>query len=154
MSVEREPAPQFNFPWLHDEHGDYMIFRSESGDFNLRPETTRMYLFPDQPQADHIFIFTHEQDDMVMGARIWRETLDDALGDGAFGALCDQLFERGFDCADDEEPSELDIKAWEQSFGREYERPDPFEKIVALAIANLDAEWAYYSQEPGWQPES
>lgn len=145
--MEKQPNPQYEFPWQEDAYGPYVTFRSGQGDFTARPETTLMYLFPDQPEADHIFIFTHEEDDMIMGARIWRRMFDEALGKEAFGQLCDQMFERGFDVAEDEEPSDLDIAAWEQTFGETYIKPNPIDKIVELALRNFDQAWEYYSQE-------
>lgn len=149
---EREPSfeqePTYSFPWHEDAYGPYLTFRTDEGDFTARPETTLMYLFPDQPEADHIFIFTHEDEQgQIFGARIWRRMFDEALGEAAFGQLCDQMFERGFDVADDEEPSPLDIQDYENTFGEPYIKPNPIDKIVELALRNFDDAWRYYSEE-------
>lgn len=84
------------------------------------------------------------EDDQMYGYRLWRITFDNALGEGMFGKLCDELFEKGFDCADDEEPSPLDIKAWEQTFNTEYVKPNPIDKLVELAMKNFEAKAEYY----------
>lgn len=142
-----EKQPKYEFPWHEDEYGPYVTFRLDEGDFTARPGTTRMYLFPDQPEADYIFIYTHHENDMARGAKIWRRMFDEALGEAAFGQLCDQMFERGFECAEDEEPSDLDIAAWEQTFGETYIKPNPIDKIVELALRNFEDAWRYYSEE-------
>lgn len=145
-----EQQPRFEFPWNRDEQGEYLKIRiSDDKTIELREDTTLMYLFPDQPEADHLFVYTHMEDDQYYGFRIWRQLFDDILGEGAFSSLCDELFDKGFDCADDEEPSPLDIQAWEQTFNREYIKPNPIDKIVELAMANFDDAWKYYSSE--WQ---
>lgn len=147
MSVEREP--QHQFPWQRDQQGEYLNIRSEHGLYEIRQENTLMYLFPDQPDADHIFIYSHEDEGAVYGARIWRIAFDDILGAGAFGSLYDQMFDRGFEMAPDEEPSPLDIQSWENHFQREYVKPNPIDKIVELALRNFDDAWRYYSEEWG-----
>lgn len=144
-SFEQEPT--YTFPWRQDAEGYYLVFKTDEGTFTARDTNTLMYLFPDQPEADHIFIIMSEEDDMIRGARIWRRMFDEALGEAAFGQLCDQMFERGFDVAEDEEPSDLDIAAWEQTFGETYNKPNPIDKIVELAMRNFDAAWRFYSEE-------
>lgn len=146
MSPEQEPR-QYNFPWQYDtEH--FLGIKTEFGDLQMRPSTTELYLYPDDPEIDHIYIVKELKDDGTsLGYRIFREHCD-RIGPGAFGALVDQLIEHGFDIADDdEEPQDSDINAWEQAFNRKYERPNPIDKIVKLAMKNWDAGMQYYLEE-------
>lgn len=44
---EFEPKPSFEFPWNHDEQGEYLRIRISDSDYiDLREDTTLMYLFP------------------------------------------------------------------------------------------------------------
>ena len=142
---QNESEPTYNFPWHFDtEH--YLTIASEYGNLEMRQSNTELYLFPDCPQADHIFIFKEYIDEQLMGYRIFREHVD-RIGEGAFGALIDQLVEHGFDIADDEEPSESDIQAYESLFNRKLESKDPIEKVVALAMKSLDAEYEWFMKD-------
>lgn len=149
MSIEREPSPTYNFPWQADAEGHYLIFRTEQGAFEARDTNTMMYLYPDMPEVDHVWIQVDEQ----QGFRLFREHVD-IIGEGAFGALCDQLFEHDFQLSPEEEPQESDLAAFREAFGREPQRHNPIDRIVKLAMKNFEAEWKYLSGEPEWQPES
>ena len=144
-----EREPQYNFPWQYDT--EYFLgVKTEYGDIEMRPSTTMLYLFPEHPEVDHIYVMMEVLDDETSrGMRLFRQHVD-RLGEGAFGVLVDQLVEHGFDIADDEEPSELDIEAWEQAFNKTY---DPIQKLVQLAMQNFEAEWDYYQDEPGWSSD-
>lgn len=143
--MEREPT--YQFPWKCDAEGEYLIFRvSDDTVFEIRDDNSLLYLFPGESEIDHVFIPTHEDEDCWYGYRLWRRDLDEVLGKGAFTALCDQMFDKGFEVAPDEEPSELDIKCWEERFGENY-RAKTNDTIVALAVSHLDEEWKYYDKE-------
>lgn len=148
-SPENEPTPrEYNFPWQYDnEH--YLRVTTEFGEIQMRASTTELYLYPEDPEIDHIYIIKELKDDGTsMGYRLFREHCD-RLGPGAFTSLVDQLLDHGFDMVDEEEPQESDIEAWEQAFKREYERPSSIDKIVKLAMKNWDAGMKYYLEEWG-----
>lgn len=142
-----EYNPHNRFPWQIDAEGEYLKIRSGEGIFELRDSTTLLYLFPDQPEADHIWIQLYEEEEQNMGIRIWRQFVDDALGEGSFSELCDEMCDRGFEIADDEVPSPLDIQAWEEAFDKPYEVRTSVDKLVELALKNFDSAWAYYEGE-------
>ena len=143
---KNEQEPTYNFPWKYDnEH--YLSINSDYGNIEMRQSNTELYLFPEYPEADHIFVFLEElEDGTSMGYRIFREHVD-KLGKGAFAAIIDQLVEHGFDIADDEIPSESDIEAYETLFGRKLELRDPIDDIVLKAMANFDSAWKWYEGE-------
>ena len=139
-----EKEPTFNYPWQEDAYGAYLAFQNGDMTFVVRDCNTAMYLFPEEPDADHVWIQLEEGEGEDRGIRLWRLQLDELLGKGSFSQLCSDLFERDFILAEDEEPSPLDMQAWEKTFKKDYERPDPIEKIVAFALKHFDAEAEYY----------
>lgn len=144
---QNESEPIYQFPWKFDtEH--YLVINAKGyGQIEMRQSTTDLYLFPTCPDADHIFIPIQElEDGSTMGYRIFREHIDE-IGEGAFGALIDQAVAHDFNIADDEEPSESDIQAYESLFNRKLEYKDPIEKIVALAMKSLDAEYEWFMKD-------
>lgn len=148
MSMEFNHESEFFFPWQIDEQGEYLGFIAEEGTFYLRHHNTRMFLFPEEKDMDHIFVVADDEQSCLW---IWRQTMEDRVGPGAFGALCDQLFEKGFNVAEAEEPSPLDIRIWEQSFDMKYLK-QPTKKsiidgIVEVAMKNIDCEWKYVQDE-------
>jgi hypothetical protein len=146
--MEQLPEPTYNFPWKYDnEH--YLTINSDYGQIEMRQSNTELYLFPDCPQADHIFVFKEFVDEQLMGYRIFREHVD-KIGEGAFGALIDQLVEHGFDIADDETPSESDIEAYESLFNKKLEYKDKTEELVLNALRNIDAEWEWFDKDPDY----
>lgn len=129
----------YNFPWQQDAEGYYLVFNTDQGAFEARDTNTMMYLYPDMPEADHVWI----QVDESYGFRLFREHID-RVGEGAFGSLCDQLFEHGFEMSDEEDPQECDIEAFYEHFNRRPESINTIDKIVKLALDNLDAKAEYY----------
>lgn len=61
-----------------------------------------------------------------------------------FDKMCDELEMHDFDYSDDTEPSEYDIKAWEDYTGLSYDRRPVIETIVSNAMDGLDSEIKYY----------
>lgn len=61
--------------------------------------------------------------------------------------VCKELHEHGFDHSEDTEPSEYDIKAWEDYTGLSYDCRPVIESIVQKAVDGLDSEIAYYLGE-------
>lgn len=141
-----EQEPSYHFPWRQDAEGYYLIFKTEEGEFEARNSNTMMYLYPDNPEASHVWI----QLDDDYGMRLFREHVD-RVGEGAFSTLCDQLFDHGFELSDEEEPQESDIQAFIASFGREPIQRNPVEQIVSLVLKNFDQAWEYY--EPDWRED-
>ena len=143
-----ESEPKHNFPWQEMDSGEpYLVFKNNGNEFIVHRENTMMYLFPEYPQADHIWISLGDYPDgREKGMRIWRSILDE-IGDGVFNSLCDQMYDRGFDMADDEEPSPLDVKAYEEKYGEPLHKNGTIDQIVHLAMKNFDAEWAYIASE-------
>lgn len=145
---EYEPQNRFTFPWQENEVGEsYLTFQNGDMTFEINRFNTCMYIYPDQPKADHVWVQLEDGDDVDRGIRLWRLQIDKLLGSGVFGILVDNLFERDFECSDDEEPSELDIEAWERTFNEKYTKPNPIDKLVELALKNFDSAWKYYEQE-------
>lgn len=143
---EREPK---GLPWYEDETGHYIRIRTESGAYDLRPEDTDIYLH-DEPygQIDHLFheLYSNE-DEVSMGFRVWRDTLDTILGEGAFDMLVEDMRARNYFIIRADKPTEQDMDFWEGDFGK-FEPPEKSIKAIAkAAMAGWDAEWAYYSQE-------
>lgn len=140
MNHEKEP---YSFPWQWDTEA-YLVIATDYGRIELRPSNTELYLFPEDPEIDHIYIMKQQNPDGTsMGYRLFREHCD-RLGEGAFSALVEQLIDNGFEIADDEDPSDMDIEAWETLFQREYEPPNSIEKLVKLAMDNFEQKSEYY----------
>lgn len=147
-SPEQEPNHEvnYNFPWQYDNEF-YLGVKTEYGNIEMRQSNTELYLFPEHPDIDHIYIMQEVLDDETSrGYRLFRGHCD-RIGPGAFSAMVDQMIEHGFDIAEDEEPSELDIQAWQEAFNKEY---NPIDKLVQLAMKNFESEWIYYQDEEGW----
>lgn len=146
---EHEPR---NLPWCEDEIGCYIRIRTENGAYDLRPEDTDIYLH-DEPygQVDHLFheLYSNE-DEVSMGFRVWRDTIDTVLGEGAFDMLVEDMRARNFFIIHADKPTEQDMDFWEGDFGK-FEPPvESIENIARIAMLNFDHEWAYFSQEPGF----
>lgn len=143
MSAEVPERTPYEFPWKQDAEGDYITFKHEDGVAQMRPTNAIMYLFPDQPEYDHVFIITEDDGDSWQGIRLFRPMID-KLAPNAFGDLCDQMFARDFELAPGEEPSEEDIEVYRENF------PEPvktIDELVRLAMRNIDAEIDYYLGE-------
>ena len=135
------------FSWQYDDE-PYVTIRNDEDKFDLRPSNTILYVFDElHSDADHIFRIVEDTGETYMGFRIWRSLVDKALGDDMFDNMCDELHEHGFDHADDTEPSEYDIKAWEDYTGLSYDCRPVIEIIVQKAVDGLDSEIAYYLGE-------
>lgn len=144
--MEKQPK-RYEFPWKQDDDVYYLKLKAGDSVILMHPYNTIMFLYPEYPEADHIWIHMGDNSDGTMqGIRLWRENID-ALGDGAFGQLCDEMFEREFDLAEDEEPSPLDRQAYEETFGRQVEKD--LGSIVLKAMTNFEQAWEYYSEEWG-----
>lgn len=141
MSAEI-PEP-YDFHWQQDAEGEFIKIKYNDSIVEARVTNTIMYLFPDQPRYDHIFIITEDCGEQWQGIHLFRKHID-ALADGAFGYLCDQMFAKGFECAPDEEPASEDIEVYEGYFGKDM---DTIDEIVKLAMRNIDAEIDYYQGE-------
>lgn len=139
-----ELQPSYNFPWQTDDEGAYLSFKQEGERYVARASNTILYLFPDQPHYDHIFIITDEVENEWLGVRLFRQHID-TIGKGAFSTLVDQMFENDFEVAPDEVPSEADKDSYREHFGQA--PSDIFDKIVELAMRNIDAEIDYYLGE-------
>lgn len=141
------------FDWNYD-HEPYLVIRGEGGTFDMRPSNTMLYLFDDEHRhADHIFRAISENEEVYQGFRIWRTLIDKVLGEDSFDDMTAEMREHDFPVAPDREPSELDVKAWQDYTGQEYE-PDYAAHdnlIVMRAVKNLDAHWRYV--EPDWRAE-
>lgn len=145
---EHEPR---SLPWYEDEIGHYIRIRTESGAYDLRPEDTDIYLH-DEPygQIDHLFheLYSNE-DEVSMGFRVWRDTIDNVLGEGAFDMLVEDMRARNFFIIHADKPTEQDMDFWEGDFGK-FEPPiESIERIGDLALKNYDAEFEYYLGEGG-----
>lgn len=140
------------FPWQQDAYGEYLTLRlTDERTVEMREENTVMFIYAGKlAMFNHVWVQTEdecEDEDNVMGIRIWQQTFDRALGRGAFDCLCNDLMARGWAMADEDEPSELDRQAYIATFPENI----TYDEEARKAAANLDAEWLYYSQEPGWQ---
>jgi hypothetical protein len=152
--MEREPQPEFNFPWQEDEDGPYLLFRTNMGVTEIRPWNTEIYLFSDYPEANHVWHEPTEceDDDVVRhGFRLDKEDTDKAIGEGAFEAMVWTLQQHDFFTIEREKPEGLDWDAFIEKYGREPEPINRIEKVVELAMRNIDAEWEYMQGEEGWQ---
>ena len=135
------------FSWNYDDE-PYILIRNGEDRIDLRPSNTLLYVFDDiHKDADHIFRIIGETEHNITGFRIWRSLVDKALGEDMFDKMCDELHEHGFDHADDTEPSEYDIKAWEDYTGLSYDCRPVIESIVQKAVDGLGSEIAYYLGE-------
>lgn len=151
MNHEHEPKPEFNFPWNFDKHGEYIRIRTNDGAYDLRQEDTDIYTHDLCPDADHIFHTLHlNEDEVPMGFRLFRAKLDDVMGEGAFDALVGDMRRRNFFQVVADRPTEEDLHYYKQEFGCEPGVIDETETLIFRAVKNLDAEWLYVSQEPGW----
>jgi len=143
---EHEPR---SLPWYEDEIGHYIRIRTESGAYDLRPEDTDIYLH-DEPygQIDHLFheLYTSENE-VSMGFRVWRDTLDTVLGEGAFDMLVEDMRARNYFVIYADKPTEQDMDFWEGDFGKFKIPEQSIEDIARIAMLNWDAEWKYYSEE-------
>lgn len=147
--INHEHHENYDFSWQEDEEGQYLVFRYQDERLRVCSANTIMYLFPDQPQYDHIFVITDDEGDKWQGIRLFREHIN-ILAPTAFSDLCDQMFDRGFEVAPDEEPADDDIAIYNDTFGIETTAVDTTEtidKIVELAMAHIDAELAYWLGE-------
>lgn len=145
---ETEPK-KFEFVWHKDAEGEFLRLKCNGESLEARNINTIMYLFPDQPKYDHIFVITEDEGDRWRGVHLFRGHID-KLAEGAFGNLCDQMFERDFEVAPDEEPSLEDIEIYNEYFGVraiETTATDTIDEIVKVAMANIDAEIDYIEGE-------
>lgn len=152
---EQEPKPEFDFPWQDLGDGEHIVLRDGSDTYGLYPFNTEIYLFPDYPHADYIFrwIRRDSANDSGTGFRLWRVSLDKAYGEGAFDELCRQMLNRGFEMSDQEEPDETDFTAYEGHFDEPLlpkKEQQSVDFIIEQAMKQFEAEWAYWSQEPGF----
>lgn len=146
--MELEPKPN-QFTWHSDARGDYVIFKDGDWEFASYADNTLMYLFPDRSGMDHIFCVESASNGRMNGKAIWRRQVDELFGEGSFGRLCDQMFDRGFEHAPDEEPSETDYAGYLETFGESYRQvvSSLIDKLVDREMINFDAKWAFYSEE-------
>ena len=149
MSYEKQP--EHNLPWYEDEEGWYIRLRTEQGVYDLRPCDTEIYTH-DEPYSavDHIFheVYTSEEE-VSMGFRVWRDTVDKVLGDGAFETLLDDMRRRNFCEITVNKPTDQDMEFWERDFGKFEVAQQTVEELGNLALKNYDAEFNYYLGEGG-----
>ena len=133
-----EKEPRYEFPWRRDTE-PYIVISTDYGDIELRPSNSELFLFPDRPEIDHVFIYKEELDDRTsIGYRLFREHVD-VLGNGAFSSLCDALFEAGIRLAPDEVPTETDVRAYQESI-----KNTTVNKTVQVETSHIDEEFEFY----------
>jgi hypothetical protein len=143
MSVE--------FPWQEYEDGtEYLRIRDKEFCVDITDnDRTVLFLYAGKlAMFNHIWVEMPEQgetEDTVMGARIWQRSFDEQLGEGLFMELCDQLINRGYAQAAEDEPSELDYQAFYNTFPDAKE--EEVDTIVERLMTNFDAAIQYYTQE-------
>lgn len=147
----------FEFPWQEDEDGPFLAIRSDEVDrFEIRRQNSYLFLFTGKLALyDHIWVEMPElgeTEETVMGARVWQRSIDKKFGEGAFRKLCDDMQELGFMESDDDEPSELDIQAFHNTFPNLLAPDETDEDALVLKLMhNFAAHWKYMQGEPGWQ---
>jgi hypothetical protein len=139
----------YNFPWQRDSQGEYLVFRvTDERTVEMREANTAMFIYAGElAMFNHIWVETEDEPDdenNIMGVRIWQQSLDSVIGAGAFHALCSDLIKKGWAIADEDEPSDLDRQAYYQTFkGLQMYETDE-DTIVANAMRLFDKEAEYY----------
>lgn len=151
MSIEHEPREPIHIPWQQDSEGYYIRFVNHDGKYDIRDTNSALYLHADDPRVDHLFVMLYEDEDSMHGFRIWRGMIDQVMGEGAFNEMVNQMRDHDFAIILADTPTAQDIEFFEDYTNEEYVAPNPIDRIVELAMRNFELEWAYYSQEPGWQ---
>lgn len=144
--MERGELPFKQINWLQDEDGYYFNIRTDTGIYDIRPENTAIFRFGNS-DLDHIYRITEDEGDRFMGFRLYRYQLEDKGYN--FDQVCSDMMDRDFDSIYDEEPNQEEIDAYINA-GNEYTptpKVDTIDNIVALAMKNLDTEWAYWGEE-------
>ena len=142
------------FEWHRDEQGEFIPFVSNEGEFDMRPDDqTVIFMYVGQYACmSHLWYERPdlgETEDTVMGMRIWQAWLDEKYGEGTFSNLCEEMIDRGFPFAQEEEPSELDKQAYYKCFPNAQE--EEIEQVVEQLMTNFDAGLEYYRVEWGEQ---
>ena len=85
------------------------------------PDNTLAFLY-EQPEYDHIFHITHEDEDSMRGYHIFRHLLGDN-----FDRLVKRMIDGGYGVSNEEEISDGDLSAYKKSLPDYYELADPEE---------------------------
>jgi len=136
------------FPWQEDNEGEFLILRADTGDHELRQSNTELFFFPTYQEGSHIWHEVEAKDeDVNLGLRLYKPTVDEALGDGAYESLVSDMAQRYFTQIISDTMCDYDLAAFRDKFGREPMKIDMIGKIVDLAVLHIDSEWAYYEKE-------
>jgi hypothetical protein len=146
---EPQPKEQWQLHWESDIDGEYVLFRKNGYDYRMTADDVGVFTFSYQPEADHIY-YCNTDGDQVIEDYTFRAEVDEKLGEGVFDFICREFSRHGFAWELAEHPTEIDILEYHRKFGLIPKIIDPFEQQAAKECKNLDKEWAYYSDEPGW----
>ena len=150
MSLEHEPNPEVHIPWKMDNEGYYINISNGTHGYQMRESNSAIYSHSEDPRLDHVFVMIGEDDDQMYGLRLWRGLIEQIIGKGAFDVMVNQMRQHDFAEILADYPTDQDIEFYEDWTKEEYQRPNPIDKIVELAMSNFEAHWEYMQGEPGW----
>ena len=147
---EPQPKEKWSLHWENDEYGEYVIFRKNGCDYRMCSDDVGIFTFSHQPEADHIY-YCNSDNGEVVEDYTFRAEIEEKLGEGVFDFICREFLRHDFSWEVAQHPTEIDVLEYHRKFGLIPKIIDPIEQLAAKEAKNLDAEWVYYSQEPGWQ---
>jgi hypothetical protein len=140
-----------SFEWSRDWDGEYLPIKSDEGEFDLRADgQTVLFVYVGKYACmSHIWRELPElgeTEETIMGMRIWKRYMDEKFGEGTFDNLCEEMMDRGFAMAAEEEPSELDKQAYFKAFPQAQE--EQLEMMIErLLPTDMESAAQYYLSE-------